>query len=232
MTGASLELSTASCDKFMHAIQQSCHGQLVATLRRKAWLPLAILAWAVAVGISWKMILEYGLKSEPASPDATSLRWPSDTNLVIVPNRPTVVFFVHPKCPCTRASLAELERLWVLRDARANHSPQLIVVVTIPPKATSDWLTTRTVERASNLPGATLAIDPEGRVAQRFGASTSGAVMWFDAAGECRYAGGLTASRGHEGDNLGRSSLERLLRGATQPVSSIPALGCKLCLPK
>lgn len=216
----------------MHAIQQSSHWHLVGALRRKLWLPLAILAWAGAVGISWRMILDYGLKGEQVRPEATSLQWPSDTSLAIAPSRPTVLFFVHPKCPCTRASLAELERLWVLRDAVANHSPQLIVVVTVPPGASSDWLTTRTVERASNLSGATLAIDPEGREAQRFGASTSGTVMWFDAAGECRYAGGLTASRGHEGDNLGRASLERLLCGATKPVGSIPALGCKLCLPE
>lgn len=216
----------------MHAIQQSSDWPLVGALGRKLWLPLAILAWAGAVGISWQMLLNYGFKSEPANPEATSLRWPSGTGLKIAPNRPTVLFFVHPRCPCTRASLAELERLWVLREAMASRSPQLIVVVTVPPDASPDWLTTRTVERASSLPGATLAMDPEGREAQRFGASTSGTVMWFDAEGDCRYAGGLTASRGHEGENLGRANLERLLRGGPRLAGSVPALGCRLCLPE
>jgi hypothetical protein len=216
----------------MRAVQQSCLWQLIRPSRVNLWLPIAIFAWAAAVGISWRMILDYEFKAEATIHGETSARWPVNTGLTITPNCPTVLFFIHPKCPCTRASLAELERLWVLRGERVtNRPPQLIVVATVPPDASAEWLTTGTVERASKLPGATLVIDPEGREAQRFGATTSGTVLWFDEDGRRLYAGGITASRGHEGDNIGRTCLEELLRGSMRVTKGVPALGCRLCLP-
>jgi len=218
----------------MPAMRQLSTGtcQSVQPLREKLWLSLAILIWAAAIGLSWRMVLDYEFSGEPTNPEAVSAWWPSGTGLTLVRDRPTVVFFLHPKCPCTRASLAEFERLWVLRDERvAQRSPQLIVVATVPPGASADWLTTDTIDRATRLPGATLVIDPEGREAHRFGATTSGTVMWFDAQGQRLYAGGITASRGQEGDNFGLACLEELLRGSTRPASGIPVLGCRLCLP-
>src|ERR1043166_10197415 len=37
--------------------------------------------------------------------------FPADSRLEHDPDRSTLIFFAHPKCPCTRASLAELSRL-------------------------------------------------------------------------------------------------------------------------
>jgi hypothetical protein len=196
------------------------------------WLSLLIVAWSVAVGVTWWLALAYEFKGAPTTLGAFPAYWPKDTGLVADEKRPTVVFFVHPKCPCTHASLAELERLWVLREENvAQRSPHLIVVITVPAGASDDWTATTTVERAKKLSGATLVYDLEGREAHRFGATTSGTVMWFEANGRSLYAGGITGSRGHEGDNAGRDSLEALMRTGIQPVSVVPALGCKLCLP-
>ena len=216
----------------MWAGQQYCRWQSLTSFGKTLWLPVAIVTWAAAVAIGWRLILDYEFKPESPNLAVATSWWPADTNLVTAPNRPTILFFVHPKCPCTRASLSELERIWVLREAMTISPPQLIVVATVPSNATSDWLTSRTLERANKLSDSKLVIDTEGREAQRFGAMTSGTVMWFDDVGRRLFAGGITAGRGHEGDNAGRKSIEDLLRGSTRLVVSMPALGCKLCLPE
>jgi hypothetical protein len=74
----------------------------------------------------------------------------------------------------------------------------------------------------------TAVADPDGEEAQRFGAATSGHVLLFDPAGELRFSGGITASRGHVGDNDGCDRLIRLLTagvGAERPSGvGIPAV--------
>jgi len=177
-------------------------------------------------------MIAYEFKRESASAERMVTHWPADSQIVTTPGRPTLLLFLHPKCPCSRASLAEMERIWVQQNDQNEFSPQLVVVATVPPDQPSDWLSTSTVEQAERLSGARLVVDPDGREAQRFGATTSGTVMWFDAEGNCLYAGGITSGRGHEGSNVGRDCLEQLMRGQTPSEKSLPALGCRLCLPE
>jgi hypothetical protein len=53
--------------------------------------------------------------------------------------------------------------------------------------------------------------------------------MLFDASGALRYAGGITMSRGHEGDSAGSNALARILAGEQQ-AGRFPAFGCPLVL--
>jgi hypothetical protein len=197
-----------------------------------AWLTLAIVAWASAVGFGWWTVSAYEFNHEPEEFERALGGWPMESRLTLAADRPTMVYFIHPKCPCTRASLAELEQLWFLQHRRgAERAPKLIVVVTIPEDAKDEWLTTDTVARARALEGALFAIDRNGEEAFRFGAATSGLVKWFDRSGRCLYSGGITASRGHEGGNVGRDLLESLMQGAAEAATGLPAFGCRLCLP-
>jgi hypothetical protein len=200
--------------------------------RRNTWLVLAIAAWLAAIGFGWWTVSAYEFRHEPAAMAETFGRWPVGSKLTLADDRPTMLYFMHPKCPCTRASLAELERLWFVQQQHgAKRGPKLVIVVTAPADATVDWIASDTVVRARALEGALFCIDREGYEARRFGAATSGMVKWFDRAGTCLYSGGITASRGHEGNNVGREAVESLLAGATQPVVGLPAFGCRLCLP-
>jgi hypothetical protein len=220
-------LSNSPTKTISQPLSQSFHGAgrgIVTTL-----LVCAISAWVLAVGASWRQILLYEFNTAQDAP-RLCLEWPADSKLPRE-SRSTVVVFIHPKCPCTRATLAELERLWVLRDRDATRDTQLFVVATMPADASSDWFTTANIDRAQKLDGAKLIIDAGGREAHRFGAATSGTVMWFDSSGRRLYAGGITASRGHEGANVGSQCLEELIRGGIQASAGIPALGCRLCLP-
>jgi hypothetical protein len=186
----------------------------------------------MAIGLGWWTVSAYEFVHEPATMAKVLGRWPRGTNLTLASHRPTMLFFMHPKCPCTRASVAELERLWfAARERGAVQAPALIVVVTVPAEADDEWIASDTVERVRALTGATVFIDRVGQEARRFGAATSGTVKWFDAAGQCLYSGGITVSRGHEGANVGGDALEGLLRGGTSPVYGLPPFGCRLCLP-
>jgi hypothetical protein len=156
--------------------------------------------------------------------------WPTDSTIQRHEGRPTLVLFIHPRCPCTRATLAELERM-----LSTTNGPEIVadtvVVSTVPAGSDDAWLETDVVARAKLLPGVRFVVDPDGHEAARFGATTSGTAIVFDAEGNRQYAGGATASRGHEGDNLGRAMIADALRGQTVAHRDLPAFGCRLCLP-
>ncbi|HTN03085.1 MAG TPA: hypothetical protein VL132_14455, partial [Planctomycetaceae bacterium] len=58
--------------------------------------------------------------STPAVPREFAVRWPADSQLPRVPGRPMVVVFLHPRCPCSRATLEELSRLMTRIADRAS----------------------------------------------------------------------------------------------------------------
>jgi hypothetical protein len=72
-----------------------------------------------------------------------------------------------------------------------------------------------------------LRVDDGGAIARSFGALTSGEVLLYDARGALRFAGGITAARGHEGDSEGRDALEASIRGATGQARAA-VFGCSL----
>jgi hypothetical protein len=200
-------------------------------LRGSTWLWLAIVAWIAAIGAGWWTLANYEFRVEKTISGAVN-QWPANTGLPSAVDRPSLLFFMHPKCPCTRAYLAELERLWLPAPHDAPNAPQLTVVVTVPWGASDDWYETETLKKASALRGVNLVIDRNGTEARRFGVATSGTVMWFDAKGQRLYSGGITASRGHEGDSLGGDAVAALLRGDPNRTAGLPAFGCRLCLPE
>jgi hypothetical protein len=131
-----------------------------------------------------------------------------------------LVMFAHPRCPCTRASIAELAHVM----ARAQGSAAATVLFYRPRQFPPGWERTDLWRSAAAIPGVTVRADPEGREAQRFGVVTSGHVLLYDRAGQLLFTGGITGSRGHEGDNAGCDSIIRLLTGGpTAPTVRGPA---------
>jgi hypothetical protein len=78
------------------------------------------------------------------------------------------------------------------------------------------------------IPGVTVHLDDAGREARLFASMTSGETLLFDAEGRLKFHGGITASRGHSGDNAGRDALEALLRGQASQQVITPVFGCSL----
>jgi hypothetical protein len=200
---------------------------------RAEWPVRALVgAWLLSILVVWCLVERYALAVNEPSHHRAVAQWPADSALQRVENRPSLVLFLHPKCPCSRASLKELERL-LTATANANAPvPNLIVVATVPPSAPQSWWDTSTVAQSRALARAHIFIDRGGREAARFGATTSGMLMYFDKSGTRRYAGGITIARGHEGQSAGADALAALFRGETAEMNALPAFGCRLCLPQ
>jgi hypothetical protein len=154
---------------------------------------------------------------------AAPAQWPADAGLARDRDRPTLLLFVHPGCPCTAATLEELNRLL----ARCAGRARVEVLFRTDPALGPEAARTGLWAQAAALPGVTVTEDPLGALAQRFGARTSGQACLYDRDGTLRYSGGLTPSRGHAGDNGGRAALQALLLGDEAPARA-PVFGCLL----
>src|SRR4051794_36911471 len=187
--------------------------------------------WIFALSAGWCWMTKFQFASETVRDDSLAPKWPVGSKIGSAPSRPTLVLFLHPRCPCSRASLAELERLFASLQKEWVPLPNIAVVATVPEIHSSEWTETETMRRAAQLPGARVFIDSAGYEAKRFGAVTSGTIMFFDASGRRLYTGGITVGRGIEGQNAGVDAVEFLLRGKTVAATNIPVFGCRLCLP-
>lgn len=198
--------------------------------RWKWSLTTLLTAWIVAICLVWWNMTAYSFQIDAEPTPIES--WPTAADVPLVADRPTVLLFLHPRCPCSVASLAELER--ALAATPADLRPSVQVVATVPQDYDASWTDTNTMTRSENLPGAAVFIDAGGHESQKFGAASSGHVMAFAPTGELLYSGGVTHSRGHEGDNVGRASLVSVLsdsEGQIDVAAELPVFGCRLCLP-
>ena len=198
----------------------------------RRWLSAAAVGiWSLLALASWYSLSASGFKTDGVQNSAAeSPRWPEGVELAHDGGRMQLVVFLHPKCPCSFATLTELHRVLVSAERERSSLPQVHVVACVPdsePERT-EWQKTRLIQQAKRLPQAELHIDFGGLVAARFGAEASGEVALFDEQGRRVYAGGVTAARGHEGPNVGADSLARLIVGRAGAVAELPALGCRL----
>jgi hypothetical protein len=201
---------------------------LAASRRR---LRALIALWLVGVAAGWYAMASYSFRADAAGA-ASAAVWPDDSALPRVAGRPTLAVFLHPQCPCSRATVAELERvLAAAPTAAADLAPRVIVVAVTPAAADESWTSAPLIARALSLPGATSFVDRGGAEAQRFGAINSGVVAYYDADGRRQYFGGVTIARGHEGPSAGGDAVAALLTGRRLAHPSCPAFGCRLVRP-
>lgn len=200
---------------------------------RTGWSAGVVIApWCCLLFVSWYFVERYDFNVNQPAPSGVVPNWPSNSALQRSPDRATLVLFLHPKCPCSRATIRELKKLLASTATTQSLAPDLFVVATIPPSADESWLNTDTIAQSEQIGGARLYIDRAGQEAARFGATTSGMVMLFDTSGALRFNGGITISRGHEGDSTGCDWLAELIRGGRCDSIELPVFGCRLCLPE
>jgi hypothetical protein len=182
----------------------------------------AFATWAVALAVGLGVMFRY--ETTEGATAAVPDTWPADSELPRDPGRATVVLFAHPMCPCTRASLRELAA--IMADDRIDGDA---IVAFVHPESVGDrWDDSPSWQLAAEIPHATRFVDRDGVEAARFGAMTSGMVAVYDAGGALVFTGGITASRGHVGDNIGsRAVLARLIAAADEGVEH-PVYGCPL----
>ena len=180
------------------------------------------LVWLGIVGAGMFLMLTYANSPGPAgSPPGT---WPETSQVPHDPKLPTLLMFLHPHCPCSRASVGELALL--MAHCQGRVAVHLLFLQ--PTELDSNWVLTDTWTDAGQIPGVTVHRDHAGREARLFGAETSGETALYDTKGLLMFHGGITISRGHSGDNPGRDTLQALLLGTPAQLANTPIFGCSL----
>ncbi len=184
----------------------------------------------VAIGVSFLYRYENGAGIVAQAPG----NWPVDIprdQIALAQSGPTLLVFIHPRCPCSVATLGELERLVAsTRDHMRTH-----VVFWYPDQASPDWLRSALRTQAALIPGIHCMDDMGGDITRRFGVVTSGQSLLYSAEGQLLFAGGITKSRGHFGDNVGSDTIRTIALTAgsniDEPVCS-DVFGCSLVDPQ
>jgi hypothetical protein len=180
---------------------------------------LVITVWTLLSVMGLAVLLLH--ETTPGSAGNPPQDWPCDAPFG---GGDGIFMFAHPKCPCTRASLAELAKL--ITDFPG--AVEAYVIFFQPDDRDSQWEDTDLWRTAREIPGVHVIADLGGRERKRFGVQTSGHVLLYSA-GKLVFSGGITASRGHSGDNAGRDAIAELLRHGNPTTRESSVFGCPLC---
>lgn len=184
------------------------------------WL-LALLFWMGLGAGGYVWLLRYSFaaghggrppQTIPAALDSPGAR-----------GRPQFFLALHPHCPCSRATLKELAKILT----QAPHASDVTVLMYAPSNEPDSWSEGALLKECRRM-NCRIHRDPDGKLAASLGTLTSGAVLLFDGKGRLRYQGGITAARGHEGDNAGARAVIEVLSGHNESHSSLPVFGCPI----
>jgi hypothetical protein len=186
-------------------------------------LPGAV--WGIAVMIGLSLLFDY--QTTPGAIGSPPMRWPTSDRIIPAKNRLHLVMVAHAHCPCTRAGVEALARIMAHSQNRATAS----VIFPKPKGAPHDWEQTDLWRSAAAIPGVQVVCDEDGHLARRFGVKSSGHVLLYDDNGQRIFSGGITAGRGHHGDNAGLNHCISLINGETTVQSDTPVYGCSILDP-
>lgn len=188
-------------------------------MSRLRWFLIAIVWIGACVGGTIGLIA-YESRAGRAASGATAIDI-SGADL----SQTSLVVCLHPRCPCSTATLGELRKLL---QSPATKSLQVTLLFVRPEGVAADWEKSHLWETAGELPGARRVVDIDGREARRLGAATSGQTFLFDAEQRLLFSGGITIARGHAGENPGVDSVLEILGAGKRTLASTPVFGCPL----
>ncbi len=147
---------------------------------------------------------------------------PAATSSSVAGHRFHLYAFLHPNCSCSTATVAELQKL--LGQEKAPVDVTAIIDTSGLSLGDARPLQTSLASSAQ----IALEIDPDGTKTAGFGAKTSGEILLYGPTGKLEFSGGITAARGHEGDNAGESAIVNILNGRKPETRHTPTYGCSL----
>jgi hypothetical protein len=178
--------------------------------------------WLVAVSAGLSVLWAY--ENTPGVSAKPPVSWPTASRIQRARDGATLVVFVHPHCPCSRATMGELGALMAHAQGRLS----AYVLFLKPAGFSEDWEKTDLWQSAAMMPGVNVLIDEGGLEARRFNSSTSGQTILYDSAGHLTFSGGITGSRGHSGDNAGRSAILSVVNAGAADRAETFVFGCPL----
>jgi len=197
-------------------------------LRRTATTLLIFLgaSWAAGVAAGLTYVARY--QNAPGPVARVAERWPTEAPPINGAGV-TLAVFLHPECPCSRATVNSLDEI-------VAHAPgdrlRIYVFAEMPKEMSSAWADSTLIRAARVIPHVHIMNDPDYKFARAFGAFTSGHTALYDAQGQRLFSGGITASRGHEGDNDGSRAIRGILMNHTPEIRETPVFGCALFNPR
>lgn len=205
--------------------QLACRFRPVAASRRPSRTHLAIAATALLwfFGIAAGVGKVHEFESTPGPSASAPDRWPAESSVHQLRGKDTLVMLIHTECSCTGASLAELEQIM----RRSSDRVAAWVLFTSPVDQNDERARGR-LKSLERTPGIRVMKDVDGTESKLFGALTSGEVVLYSAQGRLLFAGGITGSRGHEGDNIGSRLLAQALAQEPEASFNHPVFGCAL----
>jgi hypothetical protein len=192
---------------------------------KKKNLVIAILicGWLAASGWGMWRLAAYSLAS--GAQDTPSAQWPAGSATERNSGGFTIVIALHPECPCSEATVEELDRIIAHGAGRLQARLLFVELPGLPPAEESKlW------RRADRIAGVRLIKDAGGAEARRFSTRTSGDTRLYGPDGILLFHGGITAARGHVGDNPGQAAITALLKPGARLKTPIltPVFGCAL----
>jgi hypothetical protein len=186
------------------------------------FIAATIMSWLVLVcaGLGW--LSNYA--NTPGKTAAPPAQWPQQSALLPSAEHGTLVMLAHPHCPCTRASIGELASIMAHTQGRLT----AYVVFLKPTGFQDDWTRTDLWRSAEAIPGVKAIADDDGHEARLFQSLTSGQTFFYDKTGQLLFRGGITAARGHSGDNAGRSAIISIVNSENHDQLTTPVFGCPL----
>ena len=191
---------------------------------RYARMGPAVIVWAAVTGGGLA-----AMNSRAARPGGSGVQpgeWPSSSELEFHPDQSNLVMFLHPMCPCSRASIDSIQRLLARCGDRVNAT----VMFVQPAGAKFTVTDSPLIGLLSSLPGVSIRVDTLARQAEIFDAQTSGHVVLYDSRGRLLFSGGITIARGHNGDNDGLAAVESWILTGSAPLKTAPVYGCPLTI--
>lgn len=178
---------------------------------------LILSIWIALMGCGSYFLLLYDNK--PGLPGNPPPIWPVSVDRES--NVFTAVMFVHPQCSCSRASIGELSKL-MASYASLLRSKVIFLDADSDLSENGSWLA------ASAIPGVMSIRDIDSKFAKIFRVQTSGHILLYNQEGRLVFSGGITASRGHWGDNTGSQAIGEILEKKVAVVNHTAIFGCNL----
>lgn len=188
----------------------------------KLILLVSTVLWLSAV--STGLWILWGYENTPGVSAKPPVLWPAESGIRRAQGSATLVLIAHPRCPCTRATVGELAAIMAHSQGRLT----AYVLFLKPAGFSEDWERTDLWQSAASIPGVNVLIDEDGVEARLFNSSTSGQTILYDSAGRLLFSGGITGSRGHSGDNAGRSAIVSLVNAGAADRAETFVFGCPL----
>ncbi|MBX9655628.1 hypothetical protein K2Y11_18585 [bacterium] len=193
--------------------------------RRPAIVPLtlAMMGWSACILFALGMSLDFTWRAgEAGNPPA---HWPNEIAVLQSSQKPLVLVFLHPQCPCSRATLDEL----ALAMAHTRGRFHYVAIFEHPEGRSDEWTKAELWKRAEAIPGLSLIDDDHGKLVRSVNARTSGDTVIYSPEGLLLFHGGLTPGRDHRGANPGRAFLESWSEKSSGEPVTAPVFGCPLC---